>query len=283
MIIVYTLKELRETLQPLWNANKSIGFVPTMGYLHEGHASLMKAARVQNDIVVLSIFVNPTQFGPNEDLDRYPRDLERDTKIAAEQNVDIIFAPTVNEMYPEKMLSSIIPGQQATVLCGASRLGHFDGVLMVVSKLFNLVKPAKAYFGKKDAQQLAIIETFVRQYNVPVEIVRGETVRENDGLAKSSRNVFLTEQERSDAPTLQKALQAVKKLILSGVSKEDALLKGQELIRAKTTARIDYLELLEYPSLLPVTESSEELVVAGAIFFDKARLIDNVIFSVKGE
>ncbi|AYC29410.1 pantoate--beta-alanine ligase [Paenisporosarcina cavernae] len=283
MITVHTIAALKEQLAIFRSTTQSIGFVPTMGYLHEGHESLLKKARNENDVVVLSIFVNPSQFGPNEDLDRYPRDLERDLAIAKKSQVDIVFAPSIEEMYPTKMKIHFLAEEQSKVLCGASRPGHFEGVLMVVTKLFHLVSPTRAYFGMKDAQQLAIIETLVRDYNFPLEIIRGETIREEDGLAKSSRNVFLCEKEREEAPALFQALVLAKEHFQKHRSVIDAIQKATEHVTKNTNAKIDYLQLLEYPSLAEVTEDSQEMIVAGAIYFENARLIDNQIFNVKGE
>ena len=178
-----------------------------MGYLHEGHLTLAQTARVENDVVVMSIFVNPTQFGPNEDFESYPRDLPRDTALAESVGVDIVFAPSVEEMYPQDGGIRLHTGEQATILCGASRPGHFDGVLQVVSKLFHLTLPTRAYFGQKDAQQVAIIATMVRDFNFPLEMRVVPIVREEDGLAKSSRNVYLSESERQEAPAINEALQ----------------------------------------------------------------------------
>lgn len=190
-------------LQQLLTDAGTIGFVPTMGYLHEGHLSLVEAAKAENDLVVMSIFVNPTQFGPNEDLDRYPRDFERDEALAREAGVDVLFYPTTETMYPLDM-ARVTVRTGADVLCGASRPGHFDGVLTVVSKLFNLVRPTRAYFGLKDAQQVALIEGYVRDYFVPVEIRRCAIIREPSGLAKSSRNVYLSDVEKTDASEINR-------------------------------------------------------------------------------
>ena len=283
MIQVQLIKDLKENIITAKKTGISIGFVPTMGYLHEGHMSLVEQARKENDFVVMSIFVNPAQFGPNEDLERYPRDLERDTKMAVEARVDLLFFPQVDEMYPQDGGISIRAGAQADVLCGASRPGHFDGVLKVVTKLFHLVEPTKVYFGQKDAQQLAIIETLVRDYNFPLEVMRVPTVREKDGLAKSSRNVFLNEKERAEAPIIQQAIQL-------GIDdykiNQDAEKAKQVTIRHienGTSGKIDYVELLSYPDLTNNLSNNTSVILAVAVFFEKARLIDNLILNIKGE
>lgn len=275
METVKTINELTQIIAI--NKDKTIGFVPTMGYLHEGHLALLKKARSENDFVVASIFVNPAQFGPNEDLDRYPRDIERDTELATNAGVDILFLPTPEEMYPSESGISITVGELSSKLCGESRPGHFDGVLKVITKLFHLVQPTKAYFGQKDAQQLAIIETFVKEYNFPLQIERVPTVREVDGLAKSSRNVFLSEQERTEAVHLYQALQIATVTWKETNDLPKAIVKGKEHIERNTSGKIDYFEALTYPSLKPVSDDSQEVLFATAVFFEKARLIDNIL------
>lgn len=279
MKTVQTINELQEFLNS--NNGKTIGLVPTMGYLHEGHLALLNKARQENDIVVSSIFVNPAQFGPNEDLDRYPRDIEHDTELAIEAGVDALFVPSVSEMYPFESGISIQAGELSTKLCGESRPGHFDGVLKVITKLFHLVEPTKAYFGQKDAQQLAIIETFVQAYNFPVQIVRVPTVREADGLAKSSRNVFLSETERAEAIHLYKALTIATDTWIETKNIQDALAKGKAHIEQNTSGRIDYFQALSYPSLRTDLNNVDQVLFATAVFFENARLIDNIIVEVK--
>ncbi|MGB3260828.1 pantoate--beta-alanine ligase [Paenisporosarcina sp.] len=279
MIQVQLIKDLKQNINAAKKSGKSIGFVPTMGYLHEGHMSLVEQARKENDFVVMSIFVNPAQFGPNEDLDRYPRDLERDTKMAVEAGVDLLFFPQVNEMYPQDGGISIRAGAQADVLCGASRPGHFDGVLKVVTKLFHLVEPTKVYFGQKDAQQLAIIETLVRDYNFPLEVKRVSTVREEDGLAKSSRNVFLSEKERAEAPIIQQAIQLGMDDFKINQDSEKAKQVTIRHIENGTSGKIDYVELLSYPDLTNNLSNNTSVILAVAVFFEKARLIDNLILN----
>lgn len=283
MIQVQLIKDLKDNINTAKKSGKSIGFVPTMGYLHEGHMSLVEQARNENDFVVMSIFVNPAQFGPNEDLDRYPRNLERDTKMAVEAGVDLLFFPQVNEMYPQDGGISIRAGAQADVLCGASRPGHFDGVLKVVTKLFHLVEPTKVYFGQKDAQQLAIIETLVRDYNFPLEVKRVPTVREEDGLAKSSRNVFLSEKERAEAPVIQQAIQLGMEDYKINQDAEKAKQITIRHIENGTSGKIDYVELLNYPDLTQNLTDNTSVILAVAVFFEKARLIDNLIMNNRGE
>jgi pantoate--beta-alanine ligase len=279
MKTVQTIKELISIIDNY--QDKSIGFVPTMGYLHEGHQSLLNKARQDNDVVVASIFVNPAQFGPNEDLDRYPRDLEHDTALAKEAGVDILFVPTVEEMYPFESGITLHVGELSTKLCGATRPGHFDGVLKIITKLFHLVKPTRAYFGQKDAQQLAIIETFVNAYNFPVKIVRVPTIREIDGLAKSSRNVFLSEKERTVAVHLFEALTLATEIWKDTKNLEEALIKGKAHIEKNTSGKIDYFEALSFPNLQAVSNQANHVLFATAVFFEKARLIDNIIVEVK--
>ncbi|MFC7365606.1 MULTISPECIES: pantoate--beta-alanine ligase [Bhargavaea] len=267
----------------LASEGKSIGFVPTMGYLHEGHLSLAREAGKENDVVIMSIFVNPAQFGPGEDFDSYPRDLERDAELAEKAGVDILFHPTPEEMYPENSEIRILPGRQADVLCGASRPGHFDGVLKVLTKLFHLTMPERAYFGQKDAQQLAIIETFVRDYNFPLEIRRVPTVREEDGLAKSSRNVRLTPEEREQAPAIYESLQQGARMFRESGDPDLALGTLRKSLGHIPGAETDYAEILEYPSLRPLSASSREAIIAAAVQFSGARLIDNILVNLEGK
>lgn len=273
MRIVTTVNALQDVLKDAG----TIGFVPTMGYLHEGHLSLVEAAKSENDLVVMSIFVNPTQFGPNEDLDRYPRDFERDEALARDAGVDVLFYPTTETMYPLDM-ARVTVRTGADVLCGASRPGHFDGVLTVVSKLFNLVRPTRAYFGLKDAQQVALIEGYVRDYFVPVEIRRCPIVREESGLAKSSRNVYLSEAEKTDASDINRALAEAKAALAQGKTIQDVKAHLEERLQNIPNSTIDYVEMKDYPTLTEVTSVSAEVLIAVAVQFERARLIDNVIW-----
>ena len=281
MKVVTTIQALTIEIQAAKHAQKSIGLVPTMGYLHEGHLTLAKTARAENDLVVMSIFVNPTQFGPSEDFESYPRDLPRDTALAESVGVDIVFAPSVEEMYPHDGGIRIHAGEQATLLCGASRPGHFDGVLQVVAKLFHLAQPTRAYFGQKDAQQVAIIATMVRDFNFSLEMRVVPIVREEDGLAKSSRNVYLSEAERLEAPAINEALQLARNSFLANGDAAKALAKARAHITARTHGEIDYIELLAYPDLTPAFAETEQVLLAAAVFIGKTRLIDNCIFNVK--
>lgn len=277
MKIVQTIEELTVLLERSKRDGKQVGFVPTMGFLHEGHLSLIETAKAENDIVVMSIFVNPAQFGPGEDFESYPRDTENDYHLATGAGVDILFIPSVEEMYPQDGGISILPGPLATVLCGASRPHHFDGVLKVVLKLVNLVDPVNSYFGMKDAQQLAIIETFVRDFNLRTTVVRVPTVRESDGLAKSSRNVNLTAQQRIEAPVLRQALLIGEKLLQEGVSPKQVEIEVSGFIKQNSTGSIDYVQVLAYPSLTTSFTSENEIILACAVKFGNVRLIDNII------
>jgi len=281
MKVFHTIKDLREELKQHRKNDKSIGFVPTMGYLHEGHVTLLKEARNQNDVVVLSIFVNPTQFGPNEDFNRYPRDFERDEKIALNAGVDCLFYPTVEEMYPNDLKSTMKVIKRVDVLCGEKRPGHFDGVALVVSKLFNIVQPDQAYFGLKDAQQVAVIEGLIEDYNIPVKLNAIPTVREEDGLAKSSRNIYLTENERQEAPALYRSLKNAVELIKNGelnvkVLKEEIT----SAITKETSGEIDYVSIYSYPQLETIESVSGKIIIALAVKFSNARLIDNIIVAI---
>ncbi|WP_368504476.1 pantoate--beta-alanine ligase [Alkalihalophilus sp. As8PL] len=283
MKIVQEIPALKTEIRSYKQQNQTIGFVPTMGFLHEGHMSLLEEARKHHDKVVLSIFVNPLQFGPTEDLDRYPRDFKGDEQIANELGVDLLFYPSVEEMYPTTPSMTIHVTQGVNVLCGASRPGHFDGVTTVVMKLFMLVQPDKAYFGQKDAQQVAVITNMVNMFNVPVEIVPCPTIREDDGLAKSSRNVYLSELERLEAPSIYKTLHEAALILDEGETDPSRIIKFvQNKLQELPLAEIDYIELLAYPSLQEVEEIKEAIVLAVALKYKKARLIDNVIVN-KGE
>ncbi|PEL11695.1 pantoate--beta-alanine ligase [Bacillus sp. AFS017336] len=281
MKVFNTIKDLRNELKSLRKGEKSIGFVPTMGFLHEGHVSLLEEARKNNDIVVLSIFVNPTQFGPNEDFDRYPRDFERDEKIALNAGVDCLFYPTVEEMYPNDLKSTLKVTKRVDVLCGEKRPGHFDGVALVVSKLFNIVQPDQAYFGLKDAQQVAVIEGLVEDFNIPVKINPVPTIREEDGLAKSSRNVYLSENERKEAPSLYKSLQKAVEDINNGKLDPEQLKQSIiTTIQKETSGEVDYVSIYSYPELETINKINGKIIIALAVKFTNARLIDNIIVSI---
>jgi pantoate--beta-alanine ligase len=264
------------------DASTLVGFVPTMGYLHEGHASLLKTAKEQSSLVVLSIFVNPLQFGPNEDFERYPRDTERDLALASNAGVDIVFLPSVEEMYPKEIRTTVSVNGLTERLCGGSRPGHFDGVATVVSKLFHIVEPDKAFFGLKDAQQVAVLTQMVSDLNMNVEIIPCPTLREPDGLAMSSRNVYLSEEGRKQALVLSQSLQLAQAYVNehSGFSAANVMELVSSHIKSASLAVIDYVELLEYPSLSPITEVDRyqhSIIIALAVKFGSTRLIDNLI------
>lgn len=282
MKIISTITEMQQQMQKLKSEGNSIGYVPTMGFLHEGHMSLMKRARKENEVVVLSIFVNPLQFGPNEDLDAYPRDFERDHRIAESEGVDYIFYPSAEEMYPNNPSVKVTVVDRTNVLCGKSRPGHFDGVATVLIKLFNIVQPTRAYFGLKDAQQVAVVEGLVQDFNFPIELIPVDTVREEDGLAKSSRNVYLNEQEREQAPELNRSLLLAKAAVESGErnpAKLSDMMKNH--INEYTTGIVDYIEIYSYPELQSLKELTGRIIIAMAVKFSKARLIDNIILNVE--
>lgn len=283
MMILKTISQLESIVRQAKKEGKSIGLVPTMGFLHEGHLALASAAKEENELVIMSIFVNPTQFGPNEDFQSYPRDLKRDAHLAESVGVDIVFAPSVEEMYPEDGGISIKAGRQSEILCGASRPGHFDGVLQVVTKLFHIAQPTRAYFGQKDAQQVAIIQTLVRDYNFPLEVRSLPIVREADGLAKSSRNVYLTERERAEAPAIYEAMTMAKEEFLVNRNAKSAIELASNHITRNSSGKIDYIELLSYPDLKEVTGETNHFLLASAVYIGKTRLIDNIIFSFEGE
>lgn len=281
MQVIHSIKEMQQITKELLREGKTIGYVPTMGFLHEGHLTLINEAKSNNDKVIVSIFVNPLQFGPNEDFDAYPRDIERDENLAQNAGVDIIFYPEVGEMYPVELSTKISVAKRVNVLCGKSREGHFDGVATVLMKLFNIIMPDRAYFGLKDAQQVAVVDGVINDYNIPVELVPVGTVREEDGLAKSSRNVYLSEQERREAPELYKSLQKAVQTILDGEKNLDKVkMDVINAIQEKTSGIIDYVEIYSYPELEEIKEPNGKMIIALAVKFSKARLIDNITFSI---
>ncbi len=255
-----------------------IGFVPTMGFLHEGHLSLMRAASKENHTLVVSIFVNPTQFGPGEDLEAYPRDLERDSDLCKEVGTNLLFVPSADEMYPDNFATSVEVSGISDVLCGVTRPGHFNGVCTVVAKLFSAVKPHRAYFGLKDYQQYRVISRMVRDLNMDVEVTGLPTVREPDGLAMSSRNTYLSREERASALSLNRSLAEVDKMARDGVRDPEKLVAAaREIIEAEPHTSIDYLQVVDTEELLPVTKVEGRALVALAVKIGKARLIDNAI------
>ena len=281
MKIVTAIADLRVDLGKAKDTGMSIGFVPTMGYLHEGHLSLIHEAKRKHDIVVLSIFVNPLQFGPNEDFDRYPRDMKRDEELAKANGVDLLFHPSVEEIYPKEMPMTIHVTQGVDTLCGASRPGHFDGVATVVMKLLQIVQPDQAFFGQKDAQQIAVVMNMVNAFNVPTEIVACSTIREEDGLAKSSRNVYLTDAERKEAPFLYETLKFGATLIQSGERKRENVIARLTEKLQDGLGKLDYVEVLSYPALKQEEELKGQIILALAYKYTHARLIDNYIMKIE--
>ncbi|MCH4889010.1 pantoate--beta-alanine ligase [Acidaminobacter sp. JC074] len=282
MKIIGSVKELRQAIKAEKLQAKSVGFVPTMGFLHEGHLSLVRAAKENNDIVVVSIFVNPTQFGENEDLDAYPRDLEGDQAKLVGEGVDILFYPTVEEMYPQGYSTYVdVEGDMTGVLCGSSRPGHFRGVATVVTKLFNMVAPDRAYFGQKDAQQVSVIERMVKDLNMDLEIVPCPIHREADGLAMSSRNTYLSEKERKDALVLSASLFEAKDKILAGETSAEKIISGiVDKISTVDYAIIDYVEIVDALSLERIDTLKGTILIALAVKVGKPRLIDNLRLEV---
>lgn len=283
LIIAETIKETREQVKEWHRQGLTVGLVPTMGALHEGHASLVDAAAKECDRVVASVFVNPTQFAANEDLDKYPRDFKRDCRILEEHGCDMVFHPTVEEMYPTGFCAAVdIESDMTKQLCGKSRATHFKGVCTVVSKLFNIVGADKAYFGEKDAQQLAVIKTMVRDLNMDIEIVGCPTVREEDGLAKSSRNAYLNDEERKAAGVLYKAIKVAQDMIRDAtdidamaIPTEAIIEPMHRIVSEEPLAKIEYIETVDGLTLMPVDEIKEGTLIALAVHIGNTRLIDN--------
>jgi pantoate--beta-alanine ligase len=260
------------------HSEKRLGFVPTMGALHEGHLSLVRAAKAKCDVAVVSIFINPLQFGPGEDLAKYPRTFEPDRKLLEKENVDILFAPTPEEMYPAGAVTYVTVEGLGEKLCGRSRPGHFRGVTTVVAKLFHIVEPDMAFFGQKDAAQATIVRRMVRDLNLPVEIVVCPIVREPDGLAMSSRNAYLNPQERKSALALNRALSEVKSRFDQGERNAINLIAaGKQVLTQEPTVRLDYFEIVNPVTLDPVRERTSSALVAVAAFVGNTRLIDNML------
>lgn len=277
MKIAKTIKEVRKIVSEWKKQGLSVGLVPTMGYLHEGHQSLIRRSD-ENDKTVVSIFVNPIQFGPNEDFAAYPRDLERDTKKCEEAGADLIFAPDASEMYAEDFSSFVDMTGPTDELCGLRRPGHFRGVCTVVSKLFNIVTPDRAYFGQKDAQQLAVIRRMVRDLSFGIEIVGCPIVREEDGLAKSSRNTYLSPDERKAAAVISKSLKAGQEMIGNGETDTAKIIDSiTAMIKSEPLAEIDYVKAVDADSIEPVGTVSGRALFATAVYIGKTRLIDNFI------
>lgn len=278
MKLVHTITEVREIVASWRKEGLTVGLVPTMGFLHEGHQSLIRKSVSQNDRTVVSVFVNPIQFGPNEDLEAYPRDINRDMKAVEDAGGDLIFNPEPAEMYPGHFTSFIDTTETTELLCGAVRPIHFRGVCTVVGKLFNIVCPDRAYFGQKDAQQLATIKRFVRDLNFPLEIVPCPIIREDDGLAKSSRNTYLSPEERQAALILSKSLALGKEAIEKGERSAKAIIDIiTRNLQTEPLARIDYVEVVDFENIQRVDKIEGETLVAIAVYIGKTRLIDNFI------
>lgn len=278
MEIVKTIAEVRAQVKAWKMEGLSVGLVPTMGFLHEGHKSLIERAVKENDRVVVSDFVNPTQFGPTEDLASYPRDLERDAKLCEEAGASILFNPEVEEMYFDDRTTFVNMDGLTKELCGKSRPIHFQGVCTVVSKLFNIATPDRAYFGQKDAQQLAVIKRMVRDLNFDIEIVGCPIIREEDGLAKSSRNTYLSPEERKAAVILSQALKIGKELIEQGETSASKVKTAiTEKINTEPLAKIDYVEVVDFNNIEPVENIGDSTLAAIAVYIGKTRLIDNFI------
>ncbi len=277
MRTIASIAELRSELDGHRAAGRTVGFVPTMGYLHDGHASLVRAARADDDVVVVSIFVNPLQFGAGEDLDAYPRDLARDTDLAAGAGADLLFTPSVEEMYPRPVLTTVSVAQVAERFEGATRPTHFAGVATVVAKLFAIVGPCRAYFGAKDFQQVAVVRRMAQDLSMPVEVVACPTRREQDGLAMSSRNVYLTPDERAAAPVVYTALRAGVAAVTAG-ERDPAAVRDlmAQIIRAEPLAELDYAEVVDAESFTVPEPLVGNLRLLAAVRFGRARLIDNV-------
>lgn len=279
MNIVKTISEVRNEVKNWKKQGLSVGLVPTMGYLHEGHKSLIERACKENDKVVVSVFVNPTQFGPGEDLATYPRDIQRDAALCEDAGAALIFNPEPEEMYFDDFHTYVTMESLSEELCGKTRPIHFRGVCTVVSKLFHIVAPDRAYFGQKDAQQLAIIKRMVRDLNFDIEIVGCPIVREADGLAKSSRNTYLNPEERKAALVLSKAVGLGQELIQKGERNADVIVeKMKQLIEEEPLAKIDYVQAVDAISIQPVAEIKGTVLVAMAVYIGKTRLIDNFIY-----
>ncbi|MGC7583901.1 pantoate--beta-alanine ligase [Staphylococcus epidermidis] len=276
--VITTINEMQSIVKQHQREGKTIGFVPTMGALHDGHLTMMKQSVSENDLTVISIFVNPLQFGPNEDFDAYPRQLDDDVAAVKQLQVDYVFHPSVDEMYPEELGIHLKVGHLAQVLEGAQRPGHFEGVVTVVNKLFNIVQPDYAYFGKKDAQQLAIVEKMVKDFNLPVHVIGIDIVREKDGLAKSSRNIYLTSEERREAKHLYQSLRLAKNLYEAGERDSNEIISQiAAYLNKNISGYIDDLGIYSYPNLIQQSKIHGRIFISLAVKFSKARLIDNII------
>ncbi|NRT35128.1 pantoate--beta-alanine ligase [Clostridium beijerinckii] len=280
-MLVKEIKELRNLIKAWKRDGLSVGYVPTMGALHEGHESLIKRAVEENDKVVVSVFVNPTQFGPNEDFDSYPRNINKDLELCVNAGAAIVFNPEPSEMYYGDKSTSVSVSGLTSVLCGAKRPGHFDGVCLVVSKFLNIVTPDKTYFGEKDAQQVAVIKRMVRDLNIDVEIVACPIIREEDGLAKSSRNTYLSKDERKAALVLSRSLEIAKDALRKGERNANNIKNAiKDVLNSELLAKIDYVEIVDSDSLKSVEIIERNVLIPIAVYIGKTRLIDNFTFEI---
>jgi pantoate--beta-alanine ligase len=283
VIVTPSIVEVRAMCDAARAFGSTVALVPTMGYLHEGHRSLVRAAREEHDFVVVSLFVNPTQFGPNEDLDSYPRDLEADTALAEAEGADLLFTPTVSEMYPDGARTTVHVDALTEGLCGASRPGHFDGVTTIVTKLFAIAGPCSAYFGRKDAQQLAVVRRMAADLQLPVTVVGCPIVREPSGLAMSSRNAYLSADDRRRATVLVRALRAAGEAVVAGERDADRLRHVLvSVLDTEPTVRVDYAEVVDAHDLRPAERVDRDTLVAVAAYLGTTRLIDNVTIAFDG-
>lgn len=278
METIRKIKQLRSSLNSIKAKGKTVGFVPTMGCLHQGHLSLIERAREDNDFVVVSVFVNPAQFGPEEDYRKYPRNFKQDQKIAGREGVDVIFFPSAQEMYSKDHSVYVDVDGINNILCGVSRAGHFRGVATIVTKLLNIIRPDISYFGQKDFQQALLIKKVVKDLNLPIKIKVLPTVREKDGLAMSSRNSYLNAREREDALILYESLKQAKRMIASGTA-NTAVIKSKikKLISAKKSAGIDYIAIVDSKTLIEIEKVKKNMAVLLAVWIGKTRLIDNLV------
>lgn len=279
MIVVDKIDDVRKIVKKQKSQGMSIGLVPTMGYLHEGHLSLVKKAKENSDFVCASIFVNPIQFGPNEDYDKYPRDVKRDVKLLEENGCDLVFIPSVEEMYPNERLTTVSVSKITNKLCGAYRPGHFDGVCTVVTKLFDIFTPDIAVFGQKDAQQVAVIKKMVDDLNIPVKIIKAPIVREKDGLALSSRNIYLDADERKAALVLSKSLKEAKIMLEKGEKNASLIINiVKEVLKQEPLCEIQYVSCVHPDTLEDLTTIDDKALIALACYIGKTRLIDNLVW-----
>jgi len=282
--LIETIEGVRRACDQARAAGRTVGLVPTMGYLHEGHRSLMRRARAETDLVVVSVFVNPTQFGPNEDLARYPRDLEGDLRACEDEGVDVVFAPSVDEMYPRGSATTVHVEGVTRGLCGDHRPGHFDGVTTVVAKLFAITGRCRAYFGRKDAQQVAVVTRMARDLDLPVEVVPCPLVREADGLARSSRNAYLSPEDRCAAPVLFRGLRAAADLVVGGERDPKRVVdEVRAVVATEPRVELEYVEARDAATIAPIDRIDGDVLLALAAHLGGTRLIDNVGISVLGD